>query len=255
MENSSIYASSSCYRLRENGWRVVWAQHVWVNHLQAQAAPEGELAEISKRDHALLEERWPGKLLREANVPMSPPKERPGTPESVESIRRFHADLPERFGRVPITWDLGCGEGWGAEHYEPGTYVGFDISEQAIAKAKERHPQHFWICADMESLERVRMADRILAIQSLEHVRDPEAVVRRVASTWLKSGGDFFMSVPIEERTLYSPHHISYRTKEQWEATLREVFPHVEIGVTDRDIQAYCSKVPWPVVVEAAHAP
>src|SRR3990167_4596742 len=204
-----------CYRLRENGWRVVWAQHVWVNHLQSQEAPEGELAEISKRDHALLEERWPGKLLREANIPMSPPPERPKSPEAIASVQRFHRDIIQQFGKVPVTWDLGCGEGWGADAYEPGTLVGFDSDLLAIEAARQRYPQHRWVHANLDDpLESTPRAkpDRIIAIQSLEHLSSPETVVYEIARRWLKRGGEFFMSVPIEELTLYHPFHLSYRT-------------------------------------------
>ena len=105
----------------------------------------------------------------------------------------------------------------------------------------------------MESTPRAK-PDRIIAIQSLEHLSSPETVVYEIARRWLKRGGEFFMSVPIEERTLYTPFHVSYRTKEQWEKTLRELFPHVDIGVTDRDIQAYCSKVVRPVEVGVSDA-
>jgi SAM-dependent methyltransferase len=86
--------------------------------------------------------------------------------------------------------DLGCGVGHSFRELEPRESVGVDVDEAALAgQARETH------VADMRSLP---FADRefqsVLAVQSLEHVPDPERVLAEVVRVLVPGGRAIFVT-------------------------------------------------------------
>ena len=86
--------------------------------------------------------------------------------------------------------DLGCGVGHSFRELKPRETVGVDIDEAALAgQARETH------VADMRSLP---FADRdfqsVLAVQSLEHVPDPERVLAEVVRALVPGGRAIFVT-------------------------------------------------------------
>jgi cyclopropane-fatty-acyl-phospholipid synthase len=104
--------------------------------------------------------------------------------------------------------DLGCGWGsltsWLAERY-PGS---------RIVAVSNSHAQREWIesqrlanvevvTADVNALELDARFDRILSVEMLEHVRNYEALLARIAS-WLEPDGRFFCHVFSHDRYAYA---------------------------------------------------
>lgn len=50
--------------------------------------------------------------------------------------------------------DVGCGTGWLAKHWEPGKYTGIDLSAEALKIARQEHPGHRFLQADVWDIEK-----------------------------------------------------------------------------------------------------
>ena len=110
--------------------------------------------------------------------------------------------------------DLGCGWGslslWIAERYPGCRVTGVSNSapqrEHIVARAHERGLTNVEIMtADANVLELPAGSfDRVLSIEMLEHVRNHEALLARVAG-WLRPGGRLFVHV-FTHRTLAYPY-------------------------------------------------
>lgn len=113
--------------------------------------------------------------------------------------------------------DLGCGwgslTGWLAERYP----------HARILAVSNSRPQRTWIeaagatnvevlTADVNALDLdVRRFDRILSIEMLEHMRNYETLLARIAS-WLEPGGRFFAHV-FSHRELAYPYDHGWMTR------------------------------------------
>ncbi len=122
--------------------------------------------------------------------------------------------------------DLGCGRGVLAQHLvaDSRTVVGTDISEQALAAAAEYTDEQY--CFDLSDPEwphelTEQTFDCIIAAELLEHVFEPEALLRRL-STLLSADGVIIITTP---NVLF----ISNRLK-----MLFGIFEYKEWGLMDR---------------------
>jgi len=99
----------------------------------------------------------------------------------------------------PVTLlDIGCGTGNSRQIYARhlGHYVGVDLSEQAIAVARERFPHDEWLVADALALPFADASFDVVAYSSvLHHIAEFPAALRQ---GWrvLKSGGQAFAFDP-----------------------------------------------------------
>ncbi len=103
--------------------------------------------------------------------------------------------------------DLGCGwgslTGWLSERYPASSIVAVSNS-----RAQREHieslglPNVRVITADVNRLELAERFDRILSVEMLEHMRNYEALLARIAS-WLEPGGRFFCHVFSHDRYAY----------------------------------------------------
>lgn len=107
--------------------------------------------------------------------------------------------------------ELGCGWGsltlWAAERYARSrvTAVSNSASQRAfiLAEAARRGLGNVEVVtADMNTFEPRRVFDRVVSVEMLEHMRNYEALLERVAS-WLEPGGLFFAHV-------FSHRHAAY---------------------------------------------
>jgi 2-polyprenyl-3-methyl-5-hydroxy-6-metoxy-1,4-benzoquinol methylase len=91
---------------------------------------------------------------------------------------------------APKILDYGCGTGWfTAELATIGSAVGVDLSEQAIAEARRRHPQTAFLAANLFELDLPeRDFDVVVSQEVIAHVVDPRAYLGRI-SRMLKPGG------------------------------------------------------------------
>jgi cyclopropane-fatty-acyl-phospholipid synthase len=107
--------------------------------------------------------------------------------------------------------ELGCGWGsltlWAAERYPRTrvTAVSNSASQRAfiLAEAARRGLGNVEVVtADMNAFEPRRVFDRVVSVEMLEHMRNYEALLERIAS-WLEPGGLFFAHV-------FSHRHAAY---------------------------------------------
>ncbi len=104
--------------------------------------------------------------------------------------------------------DLGCGwgslTGWLAERYPSSQIVAVSNSrpQREVIEARG-HPNVEVVTADVRTLGFDRRFDRILSVEMLEHMRNYEALLGRIAS-WLEPGGSFFCHVFSHDRFAYA---------------------------------------------------
>lgn len=95
--------------------------------------------------------------------------------------------------------DAGCGNGsCSARLAEAGFQVwGVDISERAIASAKERYPQAIFCCASLEEQLPFQDGafDAVYAGDVIEHIYDTRRMIAELGRV-LKPGGMLFVSTP-----------------------------------------------------------
>jgi 2-polyprenyl-3-methyl-5-hydroxy-6-metoxy-1,4-benzoquinol methylase len=109
-----------------------------------------------------------------------------------------HAARAARAGRSISVLEVGCNLGYiGAIMLRLGhRYVGIDVQEHAIAKAREYYGPSF-LCEPVEvyaSRSRV-LADEVWAFEVLEHVQHPRTFIDDCMRT-LRSGGDLLVTTP-----------------------------------------------------------
>ena len=103
--------------------------------------------------------------------------------------------------------DLGCGwgslTGWLAERYPASQIVAVSNSRVQHEHIESlRLPNVRVLTADVNELELDRQFDRILSVEMLEHMRNYDALFRRIAS-WLEPDGRFFCHVFSHDRFAY----------------------------------------------------
>jgi SAM-dependent methyltransferase len=92
--------------------------------------------------------------------------------------------------------DIGCRYGALTSRYVAGNdVVGIDVDREALEKAAELGIETIWADAEEPLPFEDRSFDIVVAGELLEHVRDPEGLVREVHRV-LRHGGTFVGSVP-----------------------------------------------------------
>lgn len=103
--------------------------------------------------------------------------------------------------------DLGCGwgslTGWLAERYPASRIVAVSNSrDQRVEIESKKLPNVEVVTADVNVLELDVAFDRIVSVEMLEHMRNYEALLARIAS-WLAPEGKFFCHVFSHSRFAY----------------------------------------------------
>ena len=118
-------------------------------------------------------------------------------------VRGFDRSMAELLGRTQIVksiLEVGCGEGELTRKLSilfPDAIVrGSDISKDVIAEATKRHPDlHFEVRSVYDLSGEPDTYDLVVASEVLEHLEDPRAALRELASV---TRGHMFLSVPRE---------------------------------------------------------
>lgn len=89
--------------------------------------------------------------------------------------------------------DAGCGNGWIVRRLRHGLRcrlaVGVDGSAGMIAKARALDPAGTYFIADLMIWQPPEPVDLVVSMEVLYYVEDPVALLRRIATLWLKRGG------------------------------------------------------------------
>jgi len=89
--------------------------------------------------------------------------------------------------------DAGCGNGWIVRRLRNGprcrSAVGVDGSAGMIAKARALDPAGSYFIADLMIWRPPQPVDLVVSMEVLYYVEDPVALLRRIATLWLKPGG------------------------------------------------------------------
>lgn len=138
-------------------------------------------------------------------------------PPGVETLEQAEAaSLSESCEHAALTdgqniLELGCGWGsltlWMAEHYPESriTAVSNSHSQRRFIEAQcitRRLKNVKVVTADMNSFTTADRFDRVVSIEMFEHMRNHEALMRRIAR-WLKDDGKCFVHIFAHGRTTY----------------------------------------------------
>lgn len=132
--------------------------------------------------------------------------------------------------------DAACGAGYGTAYLAERArrVVGVDVSDEALAYARERYgaPNVEFVRQDLHELEfPPESFDAIVSFETIEHLDRPEAFVERAAAA-LRHGGVFVASTPRVQTTTRSPsnpHHRVELAPADLETLLREHFANVQL--------------------------
>jgi SAM-dependent methyltransferase len=102
----------------------------------------------------------------------------------------------------PRILEIGCGNGWLAEHFQQiGPVTGVDIANVAIAAARRRVPEAEFVAADiLHSAFRDGCFDVVVALETLSHVADQRRFVEIAANALSKKG---HLILATQNRTVY----------------------------------------------------
>ena len=159
-----------------------------------------------------------------------------------EHIARYA--FASRLSRNRRVLDAGCGAGYGSAElaYAATTVTGIDISNDAIAFARDNFPKRniCWIqgsCTDLPF--RNGSHDLVVAFEVIEHLTNWPRLIEE-ARRVLAPGGQFIVSTPnksyyAESRRLSGPnpfheHEFEY---EEFREALLQVFPNVSLFLED----------------------
>lgn len=155
--------------------------------------------------------------------------------ERVRLARSFATDILNRCTRPATIIELGCSAGdisghFSAEH----TVTGVDVVPGAVALARSRYPAMTVIEASVEDLA-PQACDLLILTEFLEHVDDPERIVR----DWLPLARYVIIGHPIGDPGGIEPGHV-------WSYSTIDFGRWFEIGGhTHLRVEAF-SLGPWP---------
>jgi len=117
--------------------------------------------------------------------------------------RYFELPIFQRMGldtRGKDVLEIGCGNGHGAyllNQRSPRSYVGLDLMEEQIGKARQRYPQYQFLVQDAADLSQFGEAskDVVIIFGVLHHIPEWRKVIDEVQRV-LKPGGSFFVEEP-----------------------------------------------------------
>jgi trans-aconitate methyltransferase len=96
-------------------------------------------------------------------------------------------------GRRFSAIDAGCGNGWTVRRLRESAgcvaATGVDGSEGMIAKARAIDPEGDYVLADLLAWEPASPVDLVVSMEVIYYFDDPVALLRRIASRWLRPGG------------------------------------------------------------------
>jgi ubiquinone/menaquinone biosynthesis C-methylase UbiE len=155
-----------------------------------------------------------------------------GSQIAVEHLHRYL--VASEYVTNKSVLDLGCGAGYGSSLLtKSSSYVGVDVSASSIESAMKTYGPFGaeFLVGDCSNLDIPSHSfDVIVCFEMLEHIDDPESVIRE-AKRLLKKDGIFISSTPDKveyNRFLTEPnqYHLHEMTFEEYGQMLRRHFPN-----------------------------
>jgi SAM-dependent methyltransferase len=120
-----------------------------------------------------------------------------------EGQKHFEVPLFQRMGldvRDKDILEIGCGNGHGAHLLHQGaprSYIGLDLMEEQVGKARQRYPQYQFLVQDARDLSRFGEAskDLVIIFGVLHHIPAWRKVIDEIRCV-LRPGGSFFVEEP-----------------------------------------------------------
>ncbi len=139
--------------------------------------------------------------------------------------------------------DAGCGAGYGAAEFAAGgalSVTSVDVAADALQLARAASPDYDHVQASAASLPfKPESFDLIACYEVIEHIPDWPNLITEAARV-LAPGGLFFVSTPSIEfyaetrrESGPNPYHVHEFHYEEFEAALRDHFPHVTLFLQD----------------------
>jgi len=95
--------------------------------------------------------------------------------------------------------DVGCGQAGLIDAERPGitSYTGVDYRPELVEALARRHPQHTFVCADLDEgeLQLERRFDTVLMVAFVEHICNQKLLMRQVKAA-LKPEGRIVLTTP-----------------------------------------------------------
>ena len=151
-----------------------------------------------------------------------------GAPDFYEQFQRFEwyypkskpeFDLAASFVKSSASiLEIGCGEGYFADHVKGCRYVGLEYTERSRQAAMRRGVDVRLQSLESYAADHPLSADAVCAFQVLEHVTDPRSFITS-ALACLKPGGLLVFSVPSADAYVglavnnllnFPPHHVTW---------------------------------------------
>lgn len=115
----------------------------------------------------------------------------------------FEIPLFQRMGldvRDKDVLEIGCGNGHGAyllNQSSPRSYVGLDVMEEQVEKARQRYPHYQFLAQDATDLSQFGEAskDVVIIFGVLHHIPEWRKVIDEIRGV-LRPGGSFFVEEP-----------------------------------------------------------
>lgn len=173
-------------------------------------------------------------------------------------IRRFISNLMTEINRIGPgkILDFGCGEGLIAQavlrENSAVSYTGYDISGEAVERARARNPNAQFHCVDLlEPNSALGFGDLVICLEVLEHLTHPEVLLHQIR----RAAADMaILSVPWEPffrigslcRGLYwsrmgnHPEHVQAFGPKSFRRILSEHFSDVRIKTSFPWVLGFC---------------
>jgi len=163
-----------------------------------------------------------------------------------EHVARYRFAAERLGGRI---LDAGCGTGYGpqllCENKEITEVIGVDRDERCLKHARRYYqtPSISFYQRDLivDSLQSLGLFDAITAFEILEHVAEPEKLLRRLNRS-MGPGGKLLVSTPLgagRDKATNQPFHYFQLRREELQAMLRPLFEYRLFGQKGTTIE------PW----------